>query len=37
MEIRGPCLVEEVDTSFFLPKGATGRVDVFANLILTVK
>jgi N-methylhydantoinase A len=37
MEIQGPCLVEEVDTSFFLPKGATGRVDVFANLIVTVK
>ena len=37
MEIQGPCLVEEVDTSFFLLKGAIGRVDVFANLIVTVK
>jgi N-methylhydantoinase A len=36
-EIEGPCLVEEVDTSFFLPEGATGRIDVFANLIVTVK
>jgi N-methylhydantoinase A len=36
-EIEGPCLVEEVDTSFFLPEGAAGRIDVFANLIVTVK
>jgi N-methylhydantoinase A len=36
-EIEGPCLVEEVDTSFFLPAGATARIDVFANLIVTAK
>jgi N-methylhydantoinase A len=33
-EIAGPCLVEEIDTSHFVPSGATGRVDRFSNLIL---
>jgi N-methylhydantoinase A len=36
MEIVGPCLVEEIDTSHFVPAGATGRVDRFSNLILRI-
>lgn len=34
--IAGPCLVEEVDTSFFVPTGATGVVDTYRNLIVSV-
>jgi N-methylhydantoinase A len=34
MSIAGPCLVEEVDTSFYLPTGATGVVDSYRNLIV---
>jgi N-methylhydantoinase A len=36
LEVSGPCLVEEVDTSFFLPAGARGRVDPYANLLVTL-
>jgi N-methylhydantoinase A len=35
MRIVGPCLVEEVDTSFYVPAGASGRVDAFSNLIVS--
>jgi N-methylhydantoinase A len=34
MEIAGPCLVEEIDTSHFVPAGAAGRIDRFSNIIL---
>jgi hypothetical protein len=34
MEIAGPCLVEEFDTSFFVPAFATARVDPYGNLIV---
>lgn len=32
----GPCLVEEADTTFFVPPDAEGRVDPFRNLVVTV-
>lgn len=35
MRIEGPCLVEEVDTSFYVPPGASGRVDAFSNLVVS--
>ncbi|MBH0238355.1 hydantoinase/oxoprolinase family protein [Methylobrevis albus] len=31
----GPCLVEEVDTTFYVPEGASARVDAFRNLVIT--
>nr|WP_246429601.1 hypothetical protein [Prosthecomicrobium pneumaticum] len=37
MRLAGPCLVEEVDTTFYVPPGASARVDPFRNLIITVK
>ena len=36
-EVSGPCLVEEVDTSFFVPASARGRVDPYANLLVTLR
>ncbi|MCW6509278.1 hydantoinase/oxoprolinase family protein [Lichenifustis flavocetrariae] len=36
MHVDGPCLVEEYDTSFFVPSGATGRVDPYRNLIVRI-
>jgi N-methylhydantoinase A len=35
-EISGPCIVEEVDTSFFVPAGARGHIDPYANLLVTL-
>lgn len=37
MRFAGPCLVAEVDTSFFVPPGASVRVDAFRNLVITVE
>jgi len=34
MVLAGPCLVEEVDTCLYLPPGASGDVDAFANLVV---
>ena len=36
MVLAGPCLIEEVDTSFYVPVGATTRVDPYRNLVVTV-
>jgi N-methylhydantoinase A len=36
MTFSGPCLIEEVDTSFYVPDGATTRVDPYRNLVVTV-
>jgi N-methylhydantoinase A len=35
--VSGPCLIEERDTSFYMPPGATGRADAFGNLIVRPK
>jgi N-methylhydantoinase A len=35
--VSGPCLIEERDTSFYMPPGATGRADTFGNLIVRPK
>ena len=35
--VTGPCLIEEHDTSFYMPPGATGQADVFGNLIVRPK
>ena len=34
MVLAGPCLIEEVDTCLYIPAGAGGDVDIFANLII---
>ena len=34
MRFAGPCLVEEVDTTFFVAEGASVRVDRFRNLVI---
>ncbi|MCX5569890.1 hydantoinase/oxoprolinase family protein [Kaistia nematophila] len=34
MRLAGPCLVEEVDTSFYVPEGMVGTVDAYRNLII---
>jgi N-methylhydantoinase A len=35
--LTGPCLVEEHDTSFYMPPGASGHADTFGNLIVRPK
>ncbi len=35
--VPGPCLIEERDTSFYMPPGATGHADAFGNLIVRTK
>jgi N-methylhydantoinase A len=35
--LTGPCLVEERDTSFYMPPGASGYADTFGNLIVRPK
>ena len=35
--LAGPCLVEERDTSFYLPPGASGHLDAYGNLIVRLK
>jgi N-methylhydantoinase A len=35
--LAGPCIVEEVDTSFYMPPGSAGEVDAFGNLIVRLK
>jgi N-methylhydantoinase A len=35
--VAGPCLIEERDTSFYMPLGAVGQADAFGNLIVRTK
>jgi N-methylhydantoinase A len=35
--VAGPCLIEERDTSFYMPPGAVGQADSFGNLIVRSK
>lgn len=34
MLLRGPCIVEEEDSAFFMPRSASAVVDVYGNLII---
>ncbi len=34
LRFAGPCLVEERDTSFWMPPGATGQADAFGSLVV---
>jgi N-methylhydantoinase A len=35
--VSGPCLIEERDTSFYMPPGAVGQADAFGNLIVRTR
>jgi N-methylhydantoinase A len=35
--VSGPCLIEERDTSFYMPPGAAGHTDAFCNLLVQIK
>ncbi len=34
MRVRGPCIVEEEDSAFFMPRGADATVDEYGNLLV---
>ena len=34
MAIRQPCIIEEVDATFFMPKGCVARIDQYGNILV---
>jgi N-methylhydantoinase A len=36
MTVRQPCIIEEVDSTFFMPKGCTASLDQYGNIIVKV-
>ena len=34
MTIKHPCIVEEVDSTFFIPKGCEAEIDQYGNILV---